>query len=150
VKHDELRSIAHNVADSLASGVGLPIGVYFSEVFREAESSPEKSITIDFLKGTIVAGRASSNLAKAVNLYCDVLADLYAKQRASVSQFRVLTARYSADNQSERVLVTIEDGEGRRSLDEYVAGGSLRHIKTVDPSGRIRTLRKPRPGKPSK
>jgi hypothetical protein len=143
VKHDKLRSIAHNVADSFASGIGLPLGYYATDVFGEAKRSPEGFITVDFLEGTLVTGRASGPLGKAVGLYRGVLADVSAKHGASVSQFRTLTARYSVDSHGRRVVVTIEDSEGRRSIDEYV-GDPLRHIKTVDSAGRVRTSRKPR------
>jgi hypothetical protein len=49
MKHAELRSIVHNVADSLASGIGLMIGVYNSDTFGEAARSPSGLITVDFL-----------------------------------------------------------------------------------------------------
>lgn len=145
MKHDDLRSIAHNIADSFASGIGLPIGYYVTDVFGEADRSPEGFITIDFLKGTLAAGRASPSLAKAVGLYCGFLTDLCTKHGASVSQFKMLTASYSAGGKGGRAIVTIEDREGRRSIDEYVCI-PLRHVKTVDSFGRLRTQRKPRQG----
>lgn len=40
MKHDVLRSVAHNVAASLASGVGLLIGVHQLDVFGDARRSP--------------------------------------------------------------------------------------------------------------
>jgi hypothetical protein len=123
--------------------MGFPIGVYATDVFGEARRSPEGFITVDFLEGTLPAGCASAPLGKAVSLYRDVVADVSAKHGASVSQFRTLTAFYSADSRDRRVVVTIEDSEGRRSVDEYV-GDPLRPIKTVDSAGRVRTLRKPR------
>jgi hypothetical protein len=143
VKHDELRSIAHNVADSFASGIGLPLGYYATDVFGEATRSPDGFIAVDFLEGTVVNSRASASLAKAVGLYRGVLTDVSAKHGASLSQFRSLTVRYSVDSHGRRVVVTIEDSEGRRSIDEYV-GDPLRHIKTADSAGRVRTLRKPK------
>jgi hypothetical protein len=143
VKHDILRSIAHNVADSFASGIGLPLGYYATDVFGEATRSPEGFITVDFLEGTVVTGRASTPLKKAVGLYRVVLADVSARHGASLSDFRTLIAHYSADKHGRRVVVTIEDSEARRSIDEY-AGHPLRHIKTVDNAGRVRTSRKPR------
>ncbi len=36
MKHDDFRSIAHNIADSFASGIGLPIGHYVTHIIREA------------------------------------------------------------------------------------------------------------------
>jgi hypothetical protein len=48
-------AIGHNIADSLGSGVGLPIGVYFTDVFGEASRLPEGFIVIDFLTGKSIA-----------------------------------------------------------------------------------------------
>ena len=143
MKHGELRSIAHNLADSFASGIGLPIGLYETDVFGEAEKSSEGFVRIDFLNGNVAAGSGSAQLEEAVGLYRGALENVCTKHGASVSSFRVLTARYSAGRTGTRVVVEIEDTDGRCSVDEYV-GVPLRHIKTVDDLGRVRTLRKPR------
>src|SRR5581483_7171580 len=119
-----------------------PLGVYSTDVFGEAATSPGGFITVDFLKGTVESGRNSASLTKAVGLYRVVLEKVCSKHGCSVSYFRGLTARYSS-NRGRRVLVAIEDNEGRRSVDEYV-GTPLRHRKTIDGVGRVRTLRKPR------
>lgn len=76
MKHGELRAFVHNVADSLASGIGLLIGVYGTDVFGEARLSHDGSLTVDFLNGTIVEGGASKSLAAAVSLYREALAKL--------------------------------------------------------------------------
>jgi hypothetical protein len=140
MKHSQLRSIAHNIADSLASGIGLPIGVWMTNIFGEARRSPEGFITVNFLNGEIVGGKASGSLSRAVRRYSEALPDLCQKQGATVSHFRKLTARYSADLH-RRVLVTIEDQNGRRSTDAYL-GNPLGRVKTVDKLGRVRTKRK--------
>jgi hypothetical protein len=145
MKHDQLRSIAHNVADSFASGIGLPIGYLATHVFGEARKSPGGFITIDFLRGDIAHGRASAALTKAVRLYRDVLADISGKHGVPVRSFRVLTVRYSMAGSQEKAEVRIEDSEGRCSLDEYI-DSPLRHIKRVDSAGRVRTQRKPKRG----
>jgi len=100
-------------------------------------------MTVDFIRGTIVAGSASTSLAKAVSLYRDVLAHMSARHGVSVGSFRRLTARYSTLGLQPTVVVRIEDSRGRCSADEYV-DVPLRHIKTVDIAGRVRTLRKPK------
>jgi hypothetical protein len=41
MKFGELKSIGHNIADSLASGIGLMIGVYEMDIFGEAANSHE-------------------------------------------------------------------------------------------------------------
>jgi len=48
MKFKELEAIGHNIADSLGSGVGLPIGVYFTDVFAEASRVPDGVVVIDF------------------------------------------------------------------------------------------------------
>jgi hypothetical protein len=55
MKFGTLKSIGHNVADSLASGVGLMIGVYEMDVFGEVTSTPEGFIEVDFLTGDTTA-----------------------------------------------------------------------------------------------
>lgn len=140
VKHDQLRGVAHDVADSFASGIGLPIGFYVTDVFSEAGKTSQGFITLDFLSGTVVSGRASASLTKAIGLYCQAFTDMSAKHGVAVSKFRVLHATYYADG---RVIIAIEDNKGRRSTDEYV-GVPLRHRKTTDGLGRVRTLRNPK------
>ena len=137
MKFDELRSIGHNIADSLASGIGLLIGCYEMDVFGEAGRSPEGYITVDFLTGTCLAGAPSESLVRAVALYKDALADLCVQHRTSVAAFRELTVRYSRDLYGRHFVVTIEDQQRRRSTDEYV-GIPGRRPRLLDHLGRIR------------
>ena len=71
MKFDQLRSIGHNIADSLASGAGLMVGFYEMDVFGEAARSSEGFIEVDFLAGISSGGSASPYLARAVELYRD-------------------------------------------------------------------------------
>ena len=143
MKYDRLRSIAHNIADSVASGIGLAIGVYEMDIFREAAASPDAFIEVDFLNGTTKGGPVSASLATAISHYQDWLPALCEKHGASVSQFRELTARYT---HGRRVGVTVEDQNGRRSTDYYHGGSPLKHMRVVDAQGRIRTYRKGKAG----
>ena len=137
MKFDELRSIAHNISDSLASGIGLLIGSYQMDIFGEASRSPEGFITVDFLTGTCRAGAPSQSLAQAIALYKDALSNLCTRHGTSISAFRELTTRYSADAYGTRFVVTVEDQQGRRSTDEYV-GTPGRRPKVLDHLGRVR------------
>ncbi len=63
MKHAVLTSVAHNIADSLASGIGLMIGVYEMDIFGEAAHSSEGFIEVDFLTGaSACAARAPDGL----------------------------------------------------------------------------------------
>jgi hypothetical protein len=141
MKIGTLRAIAHNVADSLGSGIGLLIGVYEADVFGEAARAAEGFIGVDFLMGRATDGVVSSSLARAIAKYREALPDLCAKHGASVEDFRELSARYSIDTFNRRITVTVEDRGGRRAVDEYV-GTPARHVKATDRLGRIRTRRR--------
>jgi hypothetical protein len=137
VKHAELRSIVHNVGDSLGSGIGLLIGVYEMDVYGEASRSQDGSLTIDLLAGRVTEGTASSSLAEAVSMYRDALAKLCSKAGGSISELREATVRYWSDPLGCRFAVTIEDTSGRRSTTEYV-GVPGKRPKVMDALGRLR------------
>jgi hypothetical protein len=121
MKFDQLRSIGHNIADSLASGIGLPIGLYQTDVFGEARRQTGQGfIIVDFLLGTCASGAPSASLARAITLYRDALAELCKKHGTSPSAFRKLTAQYSMDALGRRFVVTVEDQYGHHADDEYV------------------------------
>ncbi len=118
MKFDGLRSIGHNIADSLASGIGLLIGVYEMDIFGEARRSREGFITVDFLTGTSAGAKPSRSLARAVALYGKALPGLCRRHGTSVAAFRTLTARYSTDRFNRRYVVTVEDHQGRCAVDD--------------------------------
>jgi hypothetical protein len=142
MKFDELRSIGHNIADSLASGIGLLIGVYEIDVFDEVDRSPEGFIEVNFLTGTSSGALPSPSLARAFTLYGEALNSLCEKHGTSASAFRKLNARYSVDVASKRFSVTVEDQNGRRTTDEYI-GSPGKRARFLDPLGRVRTERGP-------
>lgn len=137
MKFDELRSIGHNVADSLASGVGFPIGIYGTDIVGEASRSPQGFITVDFLAGTWSGAEPSPDLRHAIVLYREAFAALCARHGTSPAAFREIAARYSMAADGRRVIVTIEGQLGHRARDEYT-GIDTRRIRVVDELGRIR------------
>jgi hypothetical protein len=141
MKHDVLRSVAHNLADSFACGNGFLIGYYPIDVFGEASRSPSGLITVDFLQGT-VAG-APSGLEEAVRLYRDALPDLCVKQGVSVSDFSELLVQFSKTSTERRFTVTVVDRNGRQSVTKY-CGLESRRLKAIDKAGRQR----PKPIRP--
>ena len=138
MKHAELRSIVHNVADSLSSGIGLLIGVYEMDVFGEASRSVDGAMTVDFLRGS-VEGQASKSLVDAIQLYREALAKLCADAGGSISELREAKVRFWSDHLDHRFAVTIEDCAGRRSTTEY-AGIPGKRVKVMDQLGRLRPI----------
>ena len=140
MKFGELRSIGHNIADSLTSGIGLLIGVYQMDVFDEALRAPEGYIEVDFLKGAVTHGVATQHLRRAIVLYTQALPSLCLKHRCSVTAFRSLTARFSVGSDGPRFDVSIEDQRGRSVTDEYI-GSPGKYIRVLDANGRVRRKR---------
>lgn len=137
MKFGTLKSIGHNIADSLASGIGLMIGVYEMHVFAEAAATAEGFIEVDFLTGEASGGQPSEELARALKLYAQALPDLCKRHGVEVSDFHHLSARFSGRPRFERFTVTVEDKHGRRSTDEYV-GLPGKRPKFLDRLGRVR------------
>jgi hypothetical protein len=121
MKFGELKSIGHNIADSLASGVGLLVGRYEMDIFGEASKSPEGYMTVDFLNGTTEGAHPSEYLAEAIARYKDALRDLCHRHGVEVSAFKVLHARFGVDAvYGGHFTVTIEDQHDHRSEDRYL------------------------------
>lgn len=140
MKIGTLRAIAHNVADSLGSGIGLLIGVYDMNVFAEAKRSAGGIVSIDFLAGKATMGKVSPPLKAAIDKYRKALPNLCAKHGASIGDFKALTASYSTERFNRRIVVTVRDRLGRCYVDEYI-GTPASHVKVTDRLGRIRTKR---------
>jgi hypothetical protein len=136
MKFDELRSIAHNVADSLASGASLLVNRWEMAIFEEACRSPEGFIAVDFLTGDTSGGAPSSSLAHDIALFPNALTQLCRKHGVSSALFKELSARYFMEGGERRFQVIVADHHGRRSVDQYDGNG--RRLKTLDSLGRVR------------
>lgn len=115
-----LKSVGHNLADSLSSGMGFPIGVYFTDIYAEAAAAADGVLTVDFLTGQIKGGAVSKGLAKAVRLYSQALEGLCLRHGIAASDFSVLTVQYGSDLAGRPTFcVSIKDWRGRSSSDRY-------------------------------
>lgn len=137
MKHDQLCAIGHNLADSLASGLCFVIGYRDTDVFGEAAASEDGVIEVDFLKGTIVQGRASDGLKDAAREYSEALPDFCRRNGAEAADFTSLTATFDATPTERRAIVTVVDREGHGSQITYY-GIPLKRPKVLDPLGRVR------------
>ena len=119
-KFGELKSIGHNIADSLASGIGLMIGMYEINVFEDAGRSLNGRIVVDFLRGSVVSGYSSAALTEAVERYREALPELCIKHCVDISEFKTLEAWYGTDKVHRRhFTVTVENQHGKKSVDTY-------------------------------
>jgi hypothetical protein len=140
VKHAVLASLGHNIADSLASGIGLMIGVYSMDVFGEAAASQEGFIEVDFLTGATTGAVTSASLASAILLYAEALPGLCKSHGVEVTDFEKLSAKYLGKGHKAEFVVTVTDRNGKKSDRRYVGNPGARPI-TLDPLGRRRRVR---------
>ena len=116
-----LKSIGHNIADSLASGIGMAIGVYQMDIFGEASAGSQGYITVDFLRGTTSGTEVTDGLRKAIGLYREYLPTLCAKHGVTVADLKALKVRFGTDPvYGPHFTVTVEGSDGKSSTDQYV------------------------------
>lgn len=121
MKVERLKSVAHNIADSFACGIGLMIGVYEMNVFAEASNEPEGFVVVDFLAGSISGTTVSNSLRKAVMLYRDALPELCAKHSIEVRDFKKLQVRFGTDPvYGPHFTVSVQNQVGQAATVQYV------------------------------
>lgn len=135
MKFGIFKSLGHNIADSLASGIGLMIGCYeMVDVFAEAASEPEGFVLVDFLAGTASGQTITADFRKVVALYKEALPELCTKHGLAPSDFTLLEARFETDRVYGRhFTVTVARQDGRQSIDQYmgVPGKRMKRSKTA-------------------
>lgn len=127
-----LKSIGHNIADSLASGIGLLIGIYEMDVFAEAAAGDAGYIKVDFLKGLSTGSAASARLSRAITLYRDALPSFCLKHGVDSQDIQKLEVRFGTDAAyGPHFTVTVAASNGRSSTDRYVGipGKRLRCVR---------------------
>jgi len=92
MRFSALKSVGHNIADSMASGIGMMIGVYDMNVFTEASSASAGYIEVDFLRGTYSGATPSLKLQRAIILYKRALPRLCKKHGVDIDAFKTLRA----------------------------------------------------------
>ena len=121
MKFGALRSIVHNAADSLGSGIGLMIGVYEMDIYGEAGRSPDGAITVDFLTGKIIEGEASDSVRKAIELYRTAFDELCVRHGVEPWSFKAATARFGTDVAlGPHFTIHVEDRAGHVASDRFI------------------------------
>ncbi len=148
MKHENLRSVAHNLVDSFASGHSAIFGCYGLSIFEDLSLWESSKIEIDFVNARIIGGTSSHWLQDCVANFETTLPIFFRKHDLEVSSFKVLSAKFWLNTahqsfviQNRRVEVRIEDLDGRSSIDLY-AGLPLSRLKVIYAEGRDRTVRK--------
>ena len=139
VKHAVLRSIAHNLADSISSGCCLLISDHDIGVYDEAKQTEEKCITVDLLQGTVLEHGASIKLTSQIRQCSVALEGLARSQGASCREFTEITVRFWTNELTNRFSVSVRDRDGRRTTTEFT-GRPGKRVRVLDALGRPRPL----------
>lgn len=131
MKIGELASFGHNLADSLASGICFMVGIYSVDIHREAATSPEGHIVVDFMAGSTSGAPVSPGLAHAIRSYSEMLPELARRHGLDASEIKVLCARFGTDPVAgPHFVVTVETSDGRKSVDQYAGTPGRRYAKS--------------------
>ena len=118
MKLGRLKSAAHNVADSLSSGLCFVIGHYALDIYAELADEPGGTVTVDFLNGTY-SGK-SNHVRRAVAIFREALPEFCAKHQVDVGQVAKLEARYAVDRvYGPNFTVTVAKADGLASTETY-------------------------------
>ncbi len=135
-KFGELRAIGHNIADSMASGMGFMIGVYTMNVYAEVAAAPEGYIDVDFLTGRVSGGSVTKSFMDAVKKYQLELPCLCQRHGIEMANFRKLTVWFSGYGVLRGFSVTTVDHQSRSSTDGF-RGSPGKRVKILDHLGRV-------------
>ncbi|MBK4215464.1 hypothetical protein JJJ17_05940 [Paracoccus caeni] len=140
MKHGDLRSVAHDIADSLASGVSLMTGAYDLTIFDDAARSEGGMLTVDLLCGKVVNGQPSRALIDAVARIPAEFDRLCRARGASKADCRRAMAYFYYRRVDHGITLVVEDSRGKVTETDY-SGIPAHRVTELDALGRRR--RKP-------
>jgi hypothetical protein len=137
MKHSQLKSIAHSLAASLASGCSLMTGGYDLDIYDDAGRSPGNELVVDLLNGEVVAGSPSPQVREAIShlprnfkRLCDVAGVAGGDGPRATARFYVSTVHAGFH-------LVVADRAGRVTETEY-AGTQARRALELDAKGKIK------------
>lgn len=146
MKHNVLRAAAHNIADSLTSGVSLEFGYEYLPFWDLVGQSPQGIVEVEIISGITRTSGVPTRLADAFRRVSKNLSAFLAKHDCDLERVRRIEFKFrhiaSTTSLRSEVLVIVEDVDGRSTTDRYI-GSPLHRPVIVDHHGRIRTERSP-------
>lgn len=116
MKFGDLQSTAHNFAASFGSGMGLLVGYYQADIFKDVKIAIDNEITIDFLTGSVTKGQVSREVRGCIDAYVEALDSFCIKHGGRKADFNRFVTIYKIDKiHRECFYVEIEDKNGKNS-----------------------------------
>lgn len=138
MKFEELFSIGHNLAASLASGSSTLFDEWSDIVHAELQKNPKKILEVDLLNGRVLSDDASASLIRVVAFSPQALAGLCNRHGIKIDAFRRLSASYFSTHFGSRFTLTVEDQSDRSQSEDFegTSGRRVRHEKHPPVTGK--------------
>jgi hypothetical protein len=140
MKQGQLHAIAHNLADSIASGCSLLLGIYEFSIGAQIAKSPTGRVVIDCLHPRLIEGELTSDMRKLIAAIPGGLTRLCEDEHGAREDFSELRLVFSTTYVAMEVE-TIVGGNGRAATSRLFAGRPLKRKRVLDKSGRLRRTR---------
>lgn len=137
MKRGQLRSIAHSLADSIASGISLMTGSYELDLYGDAAKSPGGELSVDLLNGIVVKGTPSSELSTAISRLSAHFDRLCQSAGSSRNDCHAAIAHFHSMPTSSGFTLVIEDSAGQVTETDY-EGIPAHRVLERDPRGNPR------------
>jgi len=144
MKHGQLRSVAHSIADSLAGGVSLITGFYDLRIYEDAMRSEDGVLTVDLLNGRVVRGTPSADVVSDVLRIPKEFDRLCSTKGLERSDCRRALAHFHATPTTQEFTLVVEDNSGRITETDF-QGVPARRVMELDHLGRLRRRATRRP-----
>jgi hypothetical protein len=140
MKQGQLHAIAHNLADSIASGCSLLLDVYGFSIGAQLAKSPTGRIVIDCLHPRLIEGELTNDMRELIAAIPYGLTRLCEDEHGTRDDFSELHLVFSANHLAMEVEIIV-GGNGRAATSRLFTGRPLKRKRVLDKSGRLRRTR---------
>ncbi len=144
MKHDTLHGVAHNFADSIASGQSfvVPYHVIQTDVYAEAAENENDCLVVNILTAQAHGARSGGGVEAALPLLKSAFPAFCEKHGIRHSDYADFLIRFTRSARavgrgSSTYIITIQDRNGKRTSREYI-GVPGKRSKVTDELGRPR------------
>lgn len=115
----------------------VPNRMILTNVYSEAAANEAGFIVADFLTGEVEGASPAGEVEYALPLFKNAFPEFCEKHEVQISDYKAFLVRFVSSNNGHSYVITIEDGNGKRTSREYI-GIEGRRSETLDDLGRRR------------
>ena len=146
MKKSHLRSVVHNLTDSLSSECSTFLGYAYSGLWEHIDRLPAQRLEVDLLTG-VSTPPVSTELQQHLKNFAHEVPKFLRGQHCDLSELSALRVEFRRSLMAlpsrKEAIISIERTDGSKIVDRYV-GDPLKRPQYLDIQGRRRTNRRPR------